>query len=331
MKTNKRLLTYLFISLIIGIEGCDKNDEDLKTEKKISFDKTEVLYNILPPGTYTAIRFISQNIAYTITNNGGIFKTENGGETWIQQDSGTELYLYDMFFSDDLNGYIVGGQSDGIILRTTNGGKTWLSSHFQESLSSIYFINKTTGFAAGKKLFRTKDDGKTWDEIDLGYFAYSSINFFDENNGLLTAVTPKPFQSVLLKTTDKGNHWFILDNIVKSGEIQVLNNLVFLHSYSNIFKTSDRGNTWETIIYPASGPVHFLNEWQAIGVGQHWYELGYFPNGMLCITNDGGKHWEEKLFSAEEFLSINDIDFPNDSTALAIGNSPQGCIIKLHF
>lgn len=68
MKTNKRLLTYLFISLIIGIEGCDKNDEDLKTEKKISFDDDELpgrLKHLNFDKTEKTIDYKMQNIVFS--------------------------------------------------------------------------------------------------------------------------------------------------------------------------------------------------------------------------------------------------------------------------
>lgn len=316
----------LFLSMMIGTSGCKDNDEEMQENDQITFDNVEILCDVLPPGYYSAVRFTSQNTAYTITTAGKIFKTEDGGNTWTQQDSGTEMHLYDMFFFNDLHGYIVGGDAinEGIILKTTDGGSTWLSANFQVRLSNIYFINDLIGFIAGRKLFKTLDGGTTWNEVDLGYSAYSSINFFDESTGLLSAGND------VLKTIDGGNSWVSLNNINAAGKIQILNNLAFLHNYSDIFKTHDRGNTWQKTEHFATGSVHFINERQAVGVGQFWYELGFFPDGILYITNDGGKHWEEKHFSAEEFYKIEDIDFSNDSTALAVGHT-RGCVAKLKF
>ncbi|MFT3751616.1 MAG: YCF48-related protein [Paludibacter sp.] len=240
-------------------------------------------------------------------------------------------------FFDDLRGYIVGGHSDGIILKTIDGGKTWLSTDFQVGLSSIYFINETTGFASGRKLFRTQDGGETWNEMDLGYFAYGNLNFFDGKSGFLAA-SNYPAGNSLLKTTDGGSSWRVVDNLNNImgthtiGKIQINNDVACLLSNgATIYTTQDKGITWNSIDSPILNSIHFINKRQAVGVGQHWYDLGYFSNGMLCITNDGGKSWEQKYFSPSEFLSINDIDFVNDSTALAIGNSPEGCVIKLDF
>lgn len=323
-----RLSSVLFLFLLLV--GCGDDDE-IRPIEMITFDNLQILYDILPPGYYSKVRFTSQNTAYTITTKGKIFKTEDGGNTWIQQESGTEMHLYNMFFLNDLNGYIVGGEdiNEGILLKTMDGGNTWSSINFHVRLSSIYFINETTGFAAGRKLFRTRDGGETWNEVDLGYFAYGSLNFFDEITGFLTT------GNVVLKTIDGGNNWLPINNVIGNYSIkqmQIFDDIAFLLSNgTKIFITPDRGNTWQVINTPSTNSVYFINERQAIGVGQHWYELGYFPNGVLCITNNGGKYWEEKYFPADEFYSLNDIDFSNDSTALAIGNSPKGCVIKLKF
>ncbi len=325
------IISYLFLATIMI--GCKENENEIQHKKQITFDHVEVLYDVLPSGNYTGIHFTSQNTAYTITNNGKIFKTEDGGNTWIEQHSSTELHLHDIFFLNDLNGYIVGGDTDGIILKTTDGGNTWKSTTFQIRLSSIYFINETTGFASGKKLLSTQDGGKTWNEVDLEYFAYGGINFFDGKTGFLAA------GNILLKTIDGGSSWEVVDkisNIIGTntiGKIQINKGVAYLRlNGDKMYRTSDKGNTWQILNVPIiSGSVHFINEHQAIGVGQRWYELGYYPDGLLCVTNDGGKHWDEKYFPATEFYIINDIAFLNDSTALAIGNSSQGCIIKLKF
>lgn len=325
----------LFLLMIAGMWGCCDNndDEEIQSKDQITFDNVEILCNVLPPGHYSEVRFTSQNTAYTITNNGKIFKTEDGGNTWVQQNSGTERHLYDMFFLNDLHGYVVGNDgvtNEGIILKTVDGGNTWESANFQIRLSAIHFINESIGFATGRKLFKTQDGGTTWDEIDLGYYSYGDISFFDENTGFMNAIISTTFQPALLKTTDGGVNWIVLNNINVIGEIQILNGLAFLHSYSKIFKTCNKGESWIVIDDVSGTSVRFLNEHQGVGVGQFWHELGYFPNGMLYITNDGGKHWEKKYFPADEFYSIEDIDFSNDSTALAVGHT-SGCVVKLRF
>ena len=332
MKKVSLILITVFNLLLLS---CNCDESPLMNQ--ITFDNVEILRDVLPSEFCDAVRFSSQNTAYTITNNGKIFKTEDEGNTWVQQNSGTEIHLYDMFFLDDLHGYIVGGAKDeGLILKTTDGGNTWSSMNFQDELNSIYFINETSGFAAGGKLFKTQDGGETWNEVNLGFFKYQKINFFDRETGLLAATDPETLQLVVFKTIDGGIHWIKLNNINFGlntiHKIQIVDGIAYLFaSGGKIFKTPDMGNTWQVITTPGLNSGYFINERQAIGVGQWWYTSGYFPEGIFYLTNDGWKHWEEKhTKGVEEFFSIEDIDFYNDSTALAVGNT-GGCVIRLRF
>ena len=53
-----------------------------------------------------------------------ILRTTDGGISWSSQISGTNLHLYNVFFTDANNGWAVG--INGTILRTTNGGVTFI-------------------------------------------------------------------------------------------------------------------------------------------------------------------------------------------------------------
>ena len=63
----------------------------------------------------------------------GIFRTTNGGITWIsQQYSGVPGVLLSVSFTDANNGTAVGEW--GGIVRTTDGGETWLTN---QSVSTV--------------------------------------------------------------------------------------------------------------------------------------------------------------------------------------------------
>lgn len=332
MKKRIIIVTIIFSLFILG---CD--NESVDTGDKITLDNMNVECGVLPAGTYTAIRFTSQSIAYTTTNNGKIFKTEDGGNIWVQQESAIDMRLNEMFFFDDSNGYIVGGDgvtNEGIILKTIDGGNTWESKNLLSQLFSIYFINNMIGYAAGQKLFKTQNGGETWNEINLGYQEYSSIIFFDESTGLLTATVSQTLERVVLKTMDGGIHWEELNNVNLEHntirKIQIQEGITYMVSNSGkIFKTSDKGNSWQTIDSPLFNSSYFINERQAVGVSQ-WWPNGFFSHGVIYITNDGGQHWEMKDFSPNDFFTINDIDFLNNSVAFAVGQT-RGCVINIRL
>jgi hypothetical protein len=64
-------------------------------------------------------------------------RTTNGGWIWTTQFSGTNLFLYGIYFTNDINGWAVG--YNGVILNTSNGG---VSSVEQERLYRSEFLLK---------------------------------------------------------------------------------------------------------------------------------------------------------------------------------------------
>jgi len=332
----------IFFLLIVGIMGCEKTEitnEDLP-EKQLTFDNIEVLSGALPSGFYTRIYFTSETNGYTVTNNGKIFKTEDRGYTWNEQDSGTDLYLHDIFFLDNFTGFIVGGHGydGGVILKTTDGGNAWESTEMPYGLSNVYFTDSTKGFCAGKKLYVTHNNGKTWTDVDLGSTSYAGIAFYDDKTGFLST-TISPNKNGLLMTKNGGDTWSIvnkLDNIFENtpifSRIQINNNITYLQTGGDeILVTKDKGHSWQILNVPATSQTYFINKLQGICVGQQWYDRGYFPEGLLCLTNNGGKSWAKMFFPASSFIRINDIALVDDSTAMAVGQSPCGYILKLKF
>ena len=74
----------------------------------------------------TGISFVDENVGWTVTYDGFVFKTTNGGSDWALQDSlGLNSYR-DIDFFDQNYGWIVGGISGYQELAyTTNGGTKW--------------------------------------------------------------------------------------------------------------------------------------------------------------------------------------------------------------
>jgi photosystem II stability/assembly factor-like uncharacterized protein len=98
-----------------------------------------------------------------------IFKTTDGGTTWMTQDLGSTDNNYGVHFPvDALTGYVVGiDYSGGTILKTTDGGSTWLRqiSGSPEGLYTVHFpTNAMTGYISGwfGTLLKTTNGGSTW-------------------------------------------------------------------------------------------------------------------------------------------------------------------------
>jgi hypothetical protein len=92
---------------------------------------------------------------------GTILKTMNGGATWNALSSGTNNFLWSVYFLDADTGYVAG--DGGIILKTTDSGATWIAqlSGTTNSLSSVYFPTADIGYAAGDGGTILKTGGST--------------------------------------------------------------------------------------------------------------------------------------------------------------------------
>ena len=88
-----------------------------------SWDKT-IIPDQNTSGGFFGIAFTDSLHGTVVGAPGLIYRTTNGGDTWLKQESGVISYLNAVSFSDSLTGTIVGDQ--GVILRTTNGGYSWV-------------------------------------------------------------------------------------------------------------------------------------------------------------------------------------------------------------
>jgi photosystem II stability/assembly factor-like uncharacterized protein len=99
---------------------------------------------------------------------GRIFHTSDGGKSWQEQQSGTEIWLMDIEMLNENTGWIAGGLigRGGVILNTINGGKTWVlqwSDPWSE-LRDLQIIDSLEVWAVGinNTLMHTVDGGLTW-------------------------------------------------------------------------------------------------------------------------------------------------------------------------
>ncbi|MBU2650041.1 MAG: T9SS type A sorting domain-containing protein [Bacteroidetes bacterium] len=121
---------------------------------------------------------------------GYIIHTSDGGNTWEYQFYYADRHGYelcDIYFTDSLNGWCVGGLWNDIILKTTNGGNSWDTSYYStgnNGLYSVYFIDSFNGWAVGENgsIISTTDGGNTW-ESDTSNTSYHLKSVYFTENG----------------------------------------------------------------------------------------------------------------------------------------------------
>jgi ankyrin repeat protein len=147
-----------------------------------------------------SLYFFNKEVGF-IYNYGFIFRTRDGGKTWIKDDSKTFLANFTdskkitntkaMCFINEMTGFRT--DENGGIYKTENGGEKWKlvfksdlvllnNDHYQ--FNYLTFTDEENGFAIGnfESICRTTDGGETWKLVrNTEYtYEYKKIYFSDK-------------------------------------------------------------------------------------------------------------------------------------------------------
>src|SRR6266498_1548651 len=128
---------------------------------------------------------LTQRIGWIAATNGEVYQTQDGKRSWQRLSLAQESEFTDIFFIDERTGWLT-GEPDGGIYKTDDGGKTWNAVLKQTSnnnigVDSIYFLNKSEGWAVGRVypedvtqqatrgvVLHTTDGGANWQTVPVG-------------------------------------------------------------------------------------------------------------------------------------------------------------------
>ncbi|MDD2635309.1 MAG: T9SS type A sorting domain-containing protein [Bacteroidales bacterium] len=302
--------------------------------------------------------FINEDTGFTISSTGSIFKTSDGGSSWVQKYDVDSLGYYSLTFESicflSVNiGFVAGYgfKTDtefpysnipfGIILKTVNGGETWIKTNNT--------INWQNEIDYGEQLSDT-----------ASYFY--SVCFVDEMQAYICGSTSAN-NALILETTNGGDNWNLLVDIYNSNpEASFLIDMSFydsehgaaIGSGGSFFQFD--GSSWTCLDVGEIGMVeesvevdfvdpniYFVQYGEQIfkvvyGV---WEEqctniesgltsidfisptLGYCTGPPLLRTTDGGVNWE---VIDSPLFNLNSVFLVNSNVGYAVGN--YGNIVK---
>ncbi len=283
------------------------------------------------------IEAFDSNTAFVTTqdyNNGngrGVFKTEDGGETWVEKFNNIAGGVWIRFFNEQ-EGVIINRQS---IATTQDGGESWqiVSSSNIPSFQSDEYTLLSSGnnscqvignhvwFGTNKgRVYRSKDKGFTWEAFNtsLGNNALIlSVAFRDSLSGI--ALNANSFNTSFAETNDGGESW---SNITSSPGISISNieyipttDSVLIGTSSLASSTNNRvsaystdfGRNWETINTDIPfGGTEFISP-----------NLGWTSRGIISSSNQPAMYkWQGDIFvSSIDIATQNKIEvFPNPTT-----------------
>jgi photosystem II stability/assembly factor-like uncharacterized protein len=286
--------------LLLGlfIAGCGKDDDPTPPPPPPPPPVLDTLYNWkkLTPGVGSDIiadvAAINQQTA-VISASEGIFKTTDGGATWTKRSSavfynffplnaqhiigeGTNEFSYSTdggntwtvrtvlnadyalngFYTSLSTGYV----NHNGLFKTTDSAKTW-TKIYPNRVNAIYFSNADNGWIQSeRKIFTTTNGGATWQfkgDIMVGNADNAGMQFTDAQHGNYFG------NSSYARTNDGGATWTTktFNNIIIDIHF-VSNDVGYLSTGYEIYKTADGGNTWTISCKLSSNrivDIHFLD------------------------------------------------------------------------
>lgn len=131
--------------------------------EKIMFSNQEVTILPLIDDYFTGIWFTTNKTGYVCGYEGGIYKTEDGGQHWKSMVSRNGLFnklrhFNAILFVSDEIGYVAG--ENGELLKTSNAGKTWkeVSMPTKHVLVSLFYSNQTLYISSDNGTYYTLQD-----------------------------------------------------------------------------------------------------------------------------------------------------------------------------
>ena len=232
------------------------------------------------------LKFIHKNIFYLILLSLPLFAQRSS--EWEVLQSPTNDLLRKLFFVDENNGWATG--IAGTIIHTKDAGTTWVvqNSNVTTPVVDVYFLNRNLGWA-------------------------------------LTYPDYPPFGTTLLKTTDGGNNWQLIDTLFP---MKFMSCIYFADEKlgwiggTGIYKTTDGGISWQKCFLDSSGfenyPVYDFNFYNKT--------FGYACGGRLDVagvvwrTTNAGQSWSSVALSPDQ---IFDLYISDSLNAIALSGDPE--------
>ncbi len=266
--------------------------------------------NIPSASRFEDVFFLNKDTGFTASNQGVVFKTINGGQTWDTVFKNNS-YLRSIEFSSAKRGFLGGLLSNNqtIFNKTLDGGQTWtsitnLTPVTNKGICGLCCVDTNITYAVGAWsspafVLKTMDGGLSWTFLDMSMYASRlvDVKFIDQNTGYAVGQSNVGAEGgVILKTIDGGLNWYKSFTTNTPGDyvwkIQNLDNTNWfcavqrtsLNGPNMIIKSNDGASTWslKTVSY-SSGHLQMT--------GFITPNKGWAGHDALFETNDGGNTW----------------------------------------
>jgi RHS repeat-associated protein len=210
-----------------------------------------------------AIHMVTSSVGYAAGTGSKIWKTTNGGESWLPQNGAPAIppgvNFNGIHFSNTSKGFAVGNA--GNIYYTNNGGATWTSkSSGANNLNKVQWINATSAIVVGdaRTVLKTTNAGDNWITVSniiaevptvVNFNAFYSpdetVGYIAGNSGTLVRINnlntapvadklPNATGGIYVTPTENLNDIYFTDRLIGYAVGQ----------NKALYKTADGGNQW---------------------------------------------------------------------------------------
>jgi photosystem II stability/assembly factor-like uncharacterized protein len=221
------------------------------------------------PDDLFTVSVVDADVALAAGYWGSIYRTEDGGKTWVKTETGTKRLIYSISMADAQTGWAVGQLS--LVLHTTDGGKTWQRQATPKDdqgvhLFAVQAVNAQQALVVGEWGTRllTEDGGKSWQDNSLTIseehpqFVWLTVPDQEKVRGGEAVFEDVTLNDVSCLQSNRHFCWII-------GE------------FAYLFRSEDGGKTWER------GKIESGIEIQPIEMGYNAIELD--DGAKESITN----------------------------------------------
>jgi photosystem II stability/assembly factor-like uncharacterized protein len=277
---------------------------------------------------------------YAGTSRGGIFKTMDGGESWLKVSTG----LPSTIVIDPGSPSTVYAASALGVFKTTNGGTSWSDTSDGLPDSSVFgsFVAAlvidphhpgTVYAGTGEGVFKTTNGGTEWDAASEGLLSPLSVLSLAIDPLVHTTLYAGTFQGVF-RSSDAGRNWMPASAGINSGFINALaidpvdSATVYAGTVNGVFRTTDRGERWISVSTDLGGQGVNGVPVNALAVDPTNPTILYAGTTSVGVfkTKNGGGTWLSASdgLPSGSFISALVIDPTNSQTVYAGVPSASG-------
>ncbi len=276
-----------------------------------------------------AVYFVDERRGWAVGGKGALLSTEDGGARWELRRPPVEDTLNDIFFTDELTGWVACERSiyllktkeehRSYLLKTEDGGASWrrvevLGADVDARIVRVRFADHERGWVFGEMgaLYATEDGGQTWarQRVPTRHLLLGGT-FLDARQGWLVGAG-----STLLQTSDGGGTW---------REGSLAGQTPATPSAPSTRRASTSSGS------PASNPTPAPSvRFNAVSFADARRGWAVGGRGAIYATEDGGRTWraqqsnvssdlwDVKFFDAREGLAVG-----GDGTAIHTSDGGQ--------